>query len=249
MKWTAYLHPDLPGDDASPSGPFHPRALACLLIMAANGPYDSFFQRVLSSELRPAPKLPIGLSLHRGRPGGGACSFLIAVSCKLLQQDFTIVAIHAEDAAASHIPNDDFIARAVARHHRIENGSAQRFAMAEVVSALVAPGVVRQAEIIAGEQFQLQDNLGKFHKAQKAARRELGDLLNLPDSKILRLEKRADFILALLQKYLAPLGATCTLNIAFDDGGVLSGPGLEGLKPVAPNTHVIPSEAEGSDGH
>ncbi|MGZ9108234.1 MAG: hypothetical protein ACXW4B_05380 [Micavibrio sp.] len=207
--------------------------------MAANGPYNSFFQHVSSSDFRPAPRLPIGLTLHRARPGGGACSLLIAVSCKLLHKDFTILAIHRETVPASHIPDEKFIERALSRHHQIDKGSTQRFACAEIISALVAPGVLHQAEMIAGEQFQLQDNLRKFHKAQKAVRRELGDLFNLPDSRILRLEKRADFILALLQKHLAPLGGACTLNIAFEDGTVLSGSGLENLKPIPP----APAEA------
>lgn len=247
MKWTAHLHPDLPGDDPSPSGPFQPRALACLLIMAANGPYNSFFQPVLSSDFRPAPRLPISLTLHRARPCGGACSFLIAVSCKLLQKDFTIVAIYPEAIPASHIPDEKFIERAVARHRQIDNGSTQRFACAEVIAALVAPGVLHHAEVIAGEQFQLQDNLRKFHKAQKAMRRELGDLFNLPESRVLRLEKRTDFMLSLLQKHLAPLGATCTLKIEFEDGTIFSGAELEDLKPLTIPTPVIPSAAEGSN--
>ena len=79
-----------------------------------------------------------------------------------------------------------------------------------------------RADEIAGQIRQRSLYLYRIRDARTQTRKTLCDLLNLPESRVDRIEKRMDFMLEKLNQNLALYGGRCALSISFDGSHAVS---------------------------
>jgi transcriptional regulator with XRE-family HTH domain len=94
----------------------------------------------------------------------------------------------------------------------------------------------RAAELIA-EEMTLQD----LRKAREFTQIRMGELLNMRQENVSRLERRADLLVSTLQSYIAAMGGELSLIVEFKDRPPVK---IAGLSSILEQKELINSEEE-----
>jgi transcriptional regulator with XRE-family HTH domain len=94
----------------------------------------------------------------------------------------------------------------------------------------------RAAELIA-EEMTLQD----LRKAREFTQIRMGELLNMRQENVSRLERRADLLVSTLQSYIAAMGGELSLIVEFKDRPPVK---IAGLASILEQKELINSEEE-----
>ncbi len=94
----------------------------------------------------------------------------------------------------------------------------------------------RAAELIA-EEMTLQD----LRKAREFTQIRMGELLNMRQENVSRLERRADLLVSTLQSYIAAMGGELSLIVEFKDRPPVK---IAGLSSILEQKERINSEEE-----
>jgi transcriptional regulator with XRE-family HTH domain len=94
----------------------------------------------------------------------------------------------------------------------------------------------RAAELIA-EEMTLQD----LRKAREFTQIRMGELLNMRQENVSRLERRADLLVSTLQSYIAAMGGELSLIVEFKDRPPVK---IAGLASISEPKDISNSEEE-----
>lgn len=94
----------------------------------------------------------------------------------------------------------------------------------------------RAAELIA-EEMTLQD----LRKAREFTQIRMGELLNMRQENVSRLERRADLLVSTLQSYIAAMGGELSLIVEFKDRPPVK---IAGLASILEQEDISNSEEE-----
>lgn len=215
MTWMVHFHLHFRGDGEPSKRDLLPLVVAAAQMIVVNGVLQPCFQRLKNVTSMP---LPPGLDIVRFDAGGEG-SVLLALVWRPTRKTATLIDFIADDRSIDPlmIP-DDFLYPVLEVYTALEAAPEPMPLFPDQVAFFIAEKSMKAGQHIADRLSGYLNMSAAMYQARLKARKELGDLFNQTESQILRMEKRADFMLQILNKYLAEQAASCSLRITFNDG-------------------------------